>query len=658
MHFKYRNKRLLIIILIVFLVVTLLQYSFLNLLEHVYVYGKESLLIDAFTQKAPFDGHGLNKPSDAFAPYEQVILYANVTYSGNPLSGVLVIFKIQCPAETNYTFYLEGRTNKTGIACRRFSMPPNNLSENEIIGTWTVESFVEYSNKEAKDILTFKVDWIIKILSVKTVNSSGKPQHSFGIDGDVGAEVTLRNIAKTFKETFLFVGFFDELNRVTGEEFLLNIQPNGEIVKLFFKLHIAKSSVPGNATLYACAITPEGTAYCPQISSNFTINIIKPSEIKIHDLSIVTLELSKNNVKQGETLEGFLTVRNEGTEMENFSICLRCNSTLIETIEVRNLEPYAEKIIKLNLDTSNLTIGKYLISAEIFPLPDEAEIEDNLKTQKFSVYKPYYDLAIINVSSEKKLAEIGETVPIHVSLENNGTEKESFYVNIYANSSLIGKIYVHNLKPKEVITVTFYWNTSNWNAGLYLLEANIPPLPEEEDVLDNYFTDGTVELKLPPRYFHDVAVKSVCADKYRVVIGEVVKITVYIKNEGNYTESFRVYIYSNETLLGNQTIENLPSNMEKVLTFTWNTSGFKEGKYIIKAYIPELPGEKDIEDNTYIDGTVLVLSPTPPFAWNLFIILLIIILLLVLSIVIFTLRKRKKKKSEREHLTAMVLVAS
>jgi len=100
---------------------------------------------------------------------------------------------------------------------------------------------VEFKGRNTSDILTFRVDWIVKILSIKPVNSTGTYQDVFGIVGEMGIEVTLRNIARNFKNTTLFVGFHDELNVYFGNETEnFDIEPNNRTVKIYFKLPIPK----------------------------------------------------------------------------------------------------------------------------------------------------------------------------------------------------------------------------------------------------------------------------------------------------------------------------------------------------------------------------------------------------------------------------------
>jgi len=646
-------KKLSIMLLATILLMAVPQSLSINFQE-VSTYEEKSLILDVFTQKTPFNGRGLNQSSDPFAPYEVVKLYGNLTCNGHPLVKVPITFNIAGPPNElyNYTFEVTRETNESGIASLDFSFPQPN--DTEIIGIWTVKALVEYKGRSACDILTFRVDWIIRILSVKPVNSTGDYQRVFGIGGEMGIEVTLRNIARNFKNTTLFVGFHDELNVYFGNETEnFGIEPNNRTVKIYFKLPIPKWAVLGSAVLYACALTPNKTAYCPQMSSAFYISQFKPPlTINIHDLSIVNLELTRDRVAKDEKVKISVTIRNEGTETENATVNLYCNLTLIGKLEVNNLKPYTVRKLSLELDTADLDPGKYTILAEIPPLPVEAETEDNLMTKEFTIYIPYHDLAIINVSSPVSEALIGDIIPIEVALKNNGTEVESFPVELYANSIQIGKINISNLMPTKTLKKTFNWNTEGFDEGRYVIKALIPPIPEEENVKNNYFIDGIVHLRFPAQPFHDVAIESVSVDKPEATIGGIITITVHVKNLGNFTEKFRVEAYANQTSIGNQTLKNVTPLKEEIINFTWNTTNFKEGKYYIKVVIPPLPAEKNTENNVYEYREITLLPPTPS-AWNLFIILLIIILLLLLLLTIFALRK-KKRKAKRGHLAALI----
>lgn len=52
---------------------------------------------DVFIQKEPFSGKGLHVSVDAFAPEQEVIIYAYVTYNDYPVGMAHVAFEIHRP---------------------------------------------------------------------------------------------------------------------------------------------------------------------------------------------------------------------------------------------------------------------------------------------------------------------------------------------------------------------------------------------------------------------------------------------------------------------------------------------------------------------------------------------------------------------------------
>jgi hypothetical protein len=82
-------------------------------------------------------------------------------------------------------------------------------------------------------------------------------------------------------------------------------------------------------------------------------------------------------------------------------------------------------------------------------------------------------------------------------------------------------------------------------------------------------------------------------------------INVTVVNQGDFTETFNVTIYANETTIEKREI-TLESTASTTLTFTWNTTGFAKGNYTLWAYAEQVQGETETSDNTFIDGWVYV----------------------------------------------------
>jgi len=117
----------------------------------------------------------------------------------------------------------------------------------------------------------------------------------------------------------------------------------------------------------------------------------------------------------------------------------------------------------------------------------------------------------------------------------------------------------------------------------------------------------------PLGVYRDVAVINVASSATKAYVGEMVNITVVAENQGDSTETFNVTTtYENTTLgifetVGTQEVTGLAPEQNVVLTFTWNTTDAQPCVYYaIKAEASTVPGEIDLTDNTYTDGTVKV----------------------------------------------------
>jgi hypothetical protein len=91
------------------------------------------------------------------------------------------------------------------------------------------------------------------------------------------------------------------------------------------------------------------------------------------------------------------------------------------------------------------------------------------------------------------------------------------------------------------------------------------------------------------------------------VYESIMNITVIVRNDGDMTETFNVSTYYDDTLIGTQTVTNMGPDANTTLTFSWNTTNLPlYVNYTIKAYAPEVPGETSVENNLYLDGTVII----------------------------------------------------
>jgi KaiC/GvpD/RAD55 family RecA-like ATPase/PKD repeat protein len=126
---------------------------------------------------------------------------------------------------------------------------------------------------------------------------------------------------------------------------------------------------------------------------------------------------------------------------------------------------------------------------------------------------------------------------------------------------------------------------------------------------------------------HDIAILNTTVSQTEVHVGQVVNITVTVKNEGTTTESFNVTVFRNETIIETQLVSNLAPDAEKTLIFYWDTSDITDtANFSIKAKADVVSGETHVTDNTHTGGIIKVSKPhLSPFSLSWKWILLVVI---------------------------------
>jgi hypothetical protein len=621
--------------------------------------------IDLFTQKEPYSGKGPNMPSDALDLQEVVILYALVTYNETPMQNLPVAFHVKTP--NNTSFSLTAKTNSSGIATVDFVIPQKCVNETEAFGSWVAVANVSIDSRVFEDTLTFKVDRIVKLISVRTMDQNLTYRTSFGIGGDVGLEITLRSVAMVLKSATLAIVIQDELNVPVSSSELRDIKvtPNEKLVFLYVSLGIPKHAFVGKANAIVSAFTApvneSGVPYCLAVSAGFFIVLFEPLTIAFHDVAVVDTIPSAETVEVGQPVDIVTVVQNEGTTTESFSVSAYYDGALIGTLQVTGLAPHSYVTLEFTFDTSTLNPGNYTITVSIPLLVNEADITDNVFVDGIIKIKPkilvvIHDIAVVDVKVSKEVLYIGEVLQINVTVLNKGTETETFDVITYYDSFLIGTIRIDALAPTAQATLIFAWNTSFAHEGYYLISASAP-LPNDINLADNTFVNGIVQVTARPPYpqIHDVAVLNVSPLKTLVYIGEVGAICVVVKNEGTYVESFDVTAFYDSNVVGKLFVNGLEPGREMLLVFYWDTRNVTEGNYTLSAEASVVPGEVNIENNRLVNGVVWVKPWVYPPVWKipiwllalLFLLAVLIGILLLLVLICALLRRRRRKKKDK-----------
>lgn len=575
---------------------------------------------DIFTQKEPYNGKGLNQPSDMFGPQEDVEVYAILIKRGVPLPGKLVVFEVQGPINVSRDihFYMIAETNSSGIAKVNFSLAV--INQTASFGTWTVTGRTEVDGDNYIDTLTFNVGWIIELLYIRMLDNKLNNRIYFGIGGDVGFELTFRNNAWTLKNVSIAITIFDELNVPVNSLFLRNlvVPPQSKIQQIYLKLYIPKWAVPGKATIIAIALDEKNVPYCPAISQDFWITIDNPISIEFIDASIVFASILPQKARIGDIVTITVLIRNEGTlPLNNFYITVCANNSIIYSKFISRLMPMNTSTIQLSWDTSSFSEGSYIIIISLPYFANETETSDNTYTDIVELSKPkpvfVHDIQILKVNCSKNEVFQGETITVGILIRNNGNATESTKVKVYLNNSQIEELYVFELEPFETRYLLFQWNTTLVHIGEYRIFAVTPPVEGEVNIADNICYSDIIKIKAKqPQIVHDVAVTYLNVIPRQVQVGQTVNITICVKNLGTEPESFKVTLYYNSFPLTVLRVDFLAPSMDSTFFYVWDTSNVLEGNYTIRAVIPQLEGEENIANNQFIDGVIWIRAPQPP----------------------------------------------
>jgi len=222
------------------------------------------------------------------------------------------------------------------------------------------------------------------------------------------------------------------------------------------------------------------------------------------------------------------------------------------------------------------------------------ETADDLGTEGFDIYYGYgrvnawravaiHDIAVIGVSPNKEIVSRGSIVEIYVNVTNKGEDTESFNIILQANETTVQAANL-TLTSGGSTAITFTWNTANHTIGNYTISVYVNPVPGENNLTDNTYIDGTVQI-IP---LVDIAISNITFSKQYPTVNETIQIYVTIENQGESMETFSLYVNASNTinsLVGTQTI-TLASGEALTVNFTWTpTTG---GEHKIKAYTSQI----------------------------------------------------------------------
>jgi len=262
----------------------ILAVSVLGFLKVFTAYSSSGWEVDVFTQKETFSGVGLGVPSDAFAPHEEVVLFAYVSYNLAPVQNILVSFEVFGPRNPlyNVTFSFVGVTDDEGVAKASFRIPwPDEEPETVVFGYWNVVASIE----NASDFLVFRVGWMVEIDSLNVVDED-PPQ-----GGYLDVQVSVITIAMTPKNATLSFVLFDCEMKVIGS-FIEGINVDSDGVNFSRRFSIPTWAAVGVGIINASLHSSDGVPYGPGRSATFIVSLFGDldgnNKVDIKDVAIVS----------------------------------------------------------------------------------------------------------------------------------------------------------------------------------------------------------------------------------------------------------------------------------------------------------------------------------------------------------------------------------
>jgi hypothetical protein len=117
----------------------------------------------------------------------------------------------------------------------------------------------------------------------------------------------------------------------------------------------------------------------------------------------------------------------------------------------------------------------------------------------FDIYYKFVivDMAINKVTISSIVVSPGESVDIHVYVQNAGTVGATFQVAVYYNGTPIGTQNKTSFPSGIPLPVTFTWDTTGFSYGHYNISATVSISLGESNISNNFFTGEIVTVTIP-----------------------------------------------------------------------------------------------------------------------------------------------------------------
>jgi hypothetical protein len=217
--------------------------------------------IQVFTNKGGIAASGT---SATYGPQDLIEIYALLTYQNSAVPNQDISFSVQ---NTNGTIIAitDAVTNQTGIAHVEYRLPAPDPNATQIVfGTWTITASFEVLQATVSNSTTFNFNYLSNVESIQISATIHRSQIlPIELNIDTGLFAT--------PGSELDITIFDQANVPIGSFTFINSMQLQNFTVVDTTIAIPSWAFTGQATIYVCLLTANGTALAPETVANFQI---------------------------------------------------------------------------------------------------------------------------------------------------------------------------------------------------------------------------------------------------------------------------------------------------------------------------------------------------------------------------------------------------
>jgi subtilase family serine protease len=290
------------------------------------------------------------------------------------------------------------------------------------------------------------------------------------------------------------------------------------------------------------------------------VTTITFADISLADLVISGITWVPESPSIGDEVIFTVSVKNQGSGRADYSYtALYLDDTRLDSIYISPLTSNTTASVTF---TWTALAGTHLIRAvaNASKRVIESDETNNELTLTLSTLAP--DLVIREIAGVPSEPKVGEEVIFTVSIKNQGDDEALpsrvyFYIDDYPQ----GYLDVPELAAGAMTTRTFSWVAQS---GLHTIRAVIDP---DDEVIEDDETNNELTVVFP---IPDLTVEGIIPSDFEPTLGEMVTLTVIIRNQGtSKAGSTHLICYVDDAPLAEASIGELEPGMAASIPFSW-----------------------------------------------------------------------------------------